>query len=75
MAAEDQPITCEFCKKGRITWRVEEMSFRQLSNKGYVNCRVMVLIGTCDNCHQKSIGPEGENILNEAFKREYDKLP
>jgi hypothetical protein len=75
MTAEDEPITCELCKKGRITRRVEEMSFRQLSYKGYVHCRVMVLIGTCDNCHQKSFDSEAENILNEAFKREYDELP
>jgi hypothetical protein len=75
MAAEDEPITCEFCKKGRVTRRMEEMSFRQLSYKGYVHCRVMVLIGTCDNCHQKSLGPEAEKSLNEAFKRAYDKLP
>jgi hypothetical protein len=75
MAAGDEPITCEFCKKGRVTWRLEEMSFRQLSYKGYVHCRVMVLIGTCDNCHQKSLDREAQNILNEAFRREYDKLP
>ena len=54
---------------------MEEMQFRQLSYKGYVHCRVMVLIGTCDNCHQKSFGPGAENILNEVFQREYDKLP
>jgi hypothetical protein len=75
MAAEDEPITCELCKKGRVTRRMEEMAFRQLSDKGYVHCRVMVLISTCDNCHAKSLDPGAENILDEAFQREYDKLP
>jgi hypothetical protein len=75
MAADGEPVTCELCKKGRVTRRMEEMQFRQLSYKGYVHCRVMVLTGTCDNCHQKSFGPGAENILNEAFQREYDKLP
>jgi hypothetical protein len=75
MTAEDGPIICPFCKNGRVTKRMEGVAFRQWSNKGYVHCRVMILMGTCDNCHTKSLDEEAEKIFDEAFQREYDKLP
>ncbi len=75
MAAENESIICEFCKKGRVKRRLDEMAFRQWSDKGYVHCRVTIWIGTCDNCHAKSLDPEANKIFDEAFQREYDKLP
>jgi len=55
MAAEDEPAICEICNQGRVTKRMEEMAFRQWSDKGYIHCRVTVLIGTCDHCRVKSL--------------------
>jgi hypothetical protein len=75
MAAEDEPIVCEICQKGHIIKRMEEMAFRQWSDKGYVHCRVTILTGTCDHCRVKSWDPGTDKILDEAFQREYDKLP
>jgi hypothetical protein len=75
MAVDDDPVICDFCKTGRVTKRMEEMAFRQWSNKGYVHCRVAILIGTCDNCGAKSVDPESDKIFDEAFRQEYDKLP
>ena len=74
MTAEDESMICVFCKKGRLTKRMERVAFRQSSDKGYVHCRVAILMGTCDSCHTKSSGPEAEEIFNQAFQREYDKL-
>jgi hypothetical protein len=54
---------------------MEEMAFRQWSDKGYIPCRVTILVGTCDNCRVKSLDPGSDKILDEAFRREYDKLP
>ena len=68
-------MICEFCKEERVTTRMEDMAFRQWSDKGYVQCRVTTLIGTCDNCHAKSFDPGIDKIFDEAFQREYDKLP
>ena len=75
MAAGDEPVMCEICKKGRVTKRMEEMAFRQWSDKGYVHCRVTILMGTCNKCRAKSLDPGSEKILDQAFQREYDKLP
>lgn len=75
MAAGDEPVVCEICKKGHVTQRTEELAFRQWSNKGYIHCLVTILMGTCDHCGVKSLGPGSEKILDEAFQREYSKLP
>src|SRR5215510_726300 len=75
MAAGDEATICEICKRGRVTKRTEEMAFRQWSDKGYIHCRVTLLAGTCDNCPSKSLVPSSAKILDEAFQREYDKLP
>ena len=73
MTAEDGPVMCPICNKGRITKRMEPITFRQMSDKGLVHCRVTILVGTCDSCRAKSI--DDEKALDQAFKREYDKLP
>src|SRR5262245_42860372 len=75
MAADDEPTICELCKQGRVTKRVEEMAFRQWSDKGYVHCRVTILVGSCDNCGFQSLDPGSEKIMDEVFQRENDKLP
>src|ERR1700730_2796479 len=68
------PVICEICKQGRVTKRMEEMEFRQWSDKGYIHCRATILIGTCNNCHVKHLDPGSDKILDEAFQREYDKF-
>jgi len=75
MTAKDGSLICAICKTGRITRRMEHIAFRQMSNKGYVHCDVTVLVGTCDHCHAKSTDQDAERLFDEAFKREYDKLP
>jgi hypothetical protein len=74
MAAENEAVICNVCKKGRVTKRREAIAFRQWSDKGYVHCRVIILIGTCENCGAKSLDPGADQIFDEAFKKEYDKL-
>jgi hypothetical protein len=75
MAAEDEPVICEICKKGHVVKRAEQLAFRQWSDKGYVHCQVKVVMGTCNNCGARSLAPGSEKILDRAFQREYDKLP
>jgi len=75
MAAEDEPIICAICEQGRVTKRMKEIAFRQWTDKGYIHCRVTILVGSCDNCGVKSLDPGSDKIMDEAFQREYDKLP
>ena len=73
--AAGEPTICEICKRGCVTKRMEEMAFRQWSDKGYIQCGFTILVGTCDSCRVKSLDPGSDKILDEAFRREYDKLP
>ena len=65
---------CDFCRKGHVIWRLEEMSFRQSSDKGYVHCRVTLEVAICDTCGTRSLDASAEKIFDEAFQREYDRL-
>ena len=75
MTAEDESTMCALCEIGHVTKRLEQVAFRQRSDKGYVHCSVTVQVGTCSHCHAKSTDPDAQTIFDAAFKREYDKLP
>ena len=75
MASEDEFIICDRCKQGKVIKSLQAANFRQPSDKGYIRCRVMVLVGVCDHCGARSFDPDIDEILDEAFQREYNKLP
>ncbi len=74
MADDSDTIICDFCKQGKVALKLEEMTFRQWSDRGYVHCRVEILMGTCDACGSKSLGPGSEQVFDAAFQKEYDRL-
>jgi hypothetical protein len=65
---------CVFCNKGRLIKHMEEMAFRQSSDKGYIHCRVTIEVAVCDRCGARSLDPAADAIFDEAFQREYNKL-
>jgi hypothetical protein len=71
----DDAQQCAFCKKGRIVTRKQELAFRQWTDRGYAHCRVEVPIGICDRCGSEHWNQEADAIVEEAVRREYDKLP
>ena len=73
--ADDKADDCYACRTGHLTWRQEQMEFRQWSDKGYIRCRVALSVGTCDSCGAKTLEPGSDRIFDAAFRREYDKLP
>jgi hypothetical protein len=75
MATEDDLTVCNLRKRGRLSNSLKELNLRQLSDKGYVHFRVTVAVNICDSCGDESLGAGAEQILDEAFRREYDKLP
>jgi hypothetical protein len=66
---------CDFCKKGRVITRKQQLAFRQWTDRGYVHCRAEVPIGLCDRCGSQHWNQEAEAIVEEAVRREYEKLP
>lgn len=75
MPGESENRVCDFCKRGRLEIAIEEIAFRQWSDKGYVHCRVEVRVGTCPRCGLRWLDPASDAMLEAAFRREYDKLP
>jgi hypothetical protein len=65
---------CDFCKKGRVVARKQQLAFGQWTDKGYIHCRAEVPIGICDRCGSDHWNPEAEDIVAKAVRREYGKL-
>ena len=68
MSVNDDVTVCDFCHQKRVTWKSEELAFRQSSDKGYVHCRVRLPMGTCQNCGAKSLEPGSDRMLDAAFE-------
>jgi len=75
LATDNRFIVCDFCNKGRLIGSLKEVKFQQWSKKGYVHYRVMLTVRVCGSCGTRSFEPGAEQIMDEAFQREYDKLP
>jgi hypothetical protein len=65
---------CAFCKRGELQTEETELAFNQLTDKGYVACRVIVPITVCSECNMRRLSPPAEAIIEEAVAREYAKL-
>jgi hypothetical protein len=74
MSAPQDLQRCDFCKVGSIIKSDQRIVFRQRTDKGYVICRATVPMGVCDNCGSKNWDDDAEAIIEEAVRREYDKL-
>jgi hypothetical protein len=66
---------CDLCRHGKIIRHMQEITFHQWTDKGNVSCTVTIPIGVCDNCGAKNWNEETEAAIEQAVKREYDKLP
>ena len=75
MSNSENGEICYFCKRGKFTKRTEEIAFHQWTDKGYVFCRVNVVLGVCDRCGSRYWDAEMEALIEQAVRREYDKLP
>jgi hypothetical protein len=75
MAADDKGAPCPFCKTGRMFKRMETIAFRQRSDRGDVHCRVSIEVALCHQCGSRSLDPDADRMFEEAFQREYGRLP
>jgi len=62
---------CDFCKTGQITMHYELVSFRQLSDKGYISCQAEIPLGICNRCGSQHWNQDAETIAEDAFQHEY----
>jgi hypothetical protein len=54
---------------------MREVAFQEWTPKGRVFCRVMLPVAICAVCGAKNWDDKAEAIIEEAVKREVDKLP
>ncbi|GIK82471.1 MAG: hypothetical protein M5U07_18965 [Xanthobacteraceae bacterium] len=65
---------CAFCGHGTVIKRQEELAFHQWTDRGYVFCKVSVPTAVCERCGSKSWDDAAEAIIEEAVRRELEKL-
>jgi hypothetical protein len=75
MPASQDTERCIFCKTGRIARSDQDIAFKQRTEKGYVFCRATILMEICDQCGVKSWDRDAEAIMDNAVRREYERLP
>jgi hypothetical protein len=71
---DDSDDACPVCKRGRFALHNEDISFYQWTDKGYVFCRAAIPVRVCNGCGFKSWDDAAEAAIEEAVRREYDKL-
>jgi hypothetical protein len=71
----DDASLCFFCKRGQTIKCNQEIAFHQSTNKGLVFCRVVVPVSVCNQCGAITSDAETEAVIEDAVRREYDKLP
>ena len=74
MTPKVEEAPCAFCGKGRVIWGVGTITFRQASDKGYVQCRVEIETGVCDRCGTRMLPADADRIFDEEFERQYRRL-
>ena len=68
-------MRCSFCRNGRMQRAAEEMTFFQSSDKGNIRCCAIVTVNICNICGMRTLDEDANKIMDEAFQREYRKLP
>jgi hypothetical protein len=74
MTASHDAERCIFCKTGRIVQKDQDFAFKERTDKGYVFCQVTILMDICDHCGAKSWDHDAEAIMDNAVRREYERL-
>ena len=74
MADNEGAEVCAFCKRGSVVTRAEELAFHQWTSRGYIRCKVTIPMGVCEQCGAKSWDEAAETLIEEAARREQDKL-
>lgn len=65
---------CCVCKTGSVSRRTQELTFHQFTDKGRLVCRVTIPMGVCDHCGATSWDAAAEELIEDAVRREYEKL-
>lgn len=74
MAQEEGATLCEFCGQIAVRSRVEQLTFHQWTDRGDVLCDITIPVATCWNCGARSWDEAAEAMIEQAVRRERDRL-
>jgi|SoiMethySBSTD1v2_1073268.scaffolds.fasta_scaffold1599135_2 YgiT-type zinc finger domain-containing protein len=74
MSDTDGGEACPFCKPGHMVKVTRQMTFRQVTDRGRVFCRVAVPVRICPRCGFEMLDADAEATMDQAVRREYAKL-
>lgn len=65
---------CPVCRRGRLVRTIVDFRFHQNTDRGRLTCRLALPVGTCSHCGFEMLDAEAEAKMEQAIRREYDKL-
>jgi hypothetical protein len=71
---DDLSEKCVLCNRGQLVDHTKNIAFHQYTDRGYVFCRVVIPMKICDHCGAQSWDARADAIMDDAVRREYDKL-
>jgi hypothetical protein len=74
-AHRDLGEVCIFCRHGHIVKITREMTFHQTTDRGRITCCIALPVNTCSYCGFQTLDRYAEAVMDQAVRREYDKLP
>jgi len=66
---------CPLCRRGQMVGATVDFTFRQMTDRGRVTCHLPLPISACSHCGFEMLGTKAETEMDEAVRREYDRLP
>jgi hypothetical protein len=75
MSGASEANTCEFCRRGPLARRRDEIAFYQLTDRGYVYCHTTIPVSVCGHCQARTWDEAAEEAIRQAVDREYRNLP
>ena len=75
MSNRNDADVCDVCNRGIVVRTMQDIAFHQWTSKGNVFCRVTVPMAICAVCGARSWDEAAEATIEEAVKREVDRLP
>lgn len=74
VAEPDEP-DCPVCRKGRLATQIGTVAFTQRTDRGEVSVSVAIPLSVCGRCGVQIWSDAEERVINEAVRREYERLP
>jgi hypothetical protein len=65
---------CGSCGHHTVVRREQEVAFHEWTDRGYVFCKVLVPAAVCERCGTRTWEKAAEAIIEDAMRRERDKL-